>query len=185
MWHSLVVRLVRDQEVASSSLVTPTNKKDGISRLFFVGRKGRSVPCDFLCVLNQEVLSVAYFSSPLWYIYASLLAAMYPAENLHRHSRCRISGAYVRMIGIWLSVAYIDTRPQPHPPFFVWRKICSPSKGPRATSTTAPKRRWRECEEWKIKECRKGACRPTETTMILIGPRKSSSLVTPTKNPHS
>ena len=27
VWHSLVVRLVRDQEVASSNLVTPTNRK--------------------------------------------------------------------------------------------------------------------------------------------------------------
>ena len=30
VWHSLVVRLVRDQEVASSNLVTPTKKAEGL-----------------------------------------------------------------------------------------------------------------------------------------------------------
>ena len=80
---------------------------------FFVGRKGRSVPCDFLCVPNQEV------------------------RGQGRRARPRLNG----------------------------------DKGSARRDKTRSITRVIPC--------------PSETTMFWIGPRKSSSLVTPTKNPNS
>ena len=38
VWHSLVVRLVRDQEAAGSNPVTPTKQKAGLVPAFLFGR---------------------------------------------------------------------------------------------------------------------------------------------------
>ena len=91
----------------------------------------------------STILACIFSVTALGYICASLLATIYPYENLQSHKcLCRTSCAYVRSIVTRFSVTYVGTRPQTRTPIFVWRKIyvaselaCKPSplgKGDRA-----------------------------------------------------
>ena len=71
MWLSLVERVVRDDEVASSNLVTPTKRKNRAKALFFL----------FICVSDSSFANLlARFS--LCYLYSQLNLGEKPVQNL-------------------------------------------------------------------------------------------------------